>query len=105
MRSDFRISSAKCLIQGANVEDKLEAVQFERCIEEFIFDFDNWFRLNFTIANYENVNNVKFSLYSTPDILNVEYCGWITSGKNNFGCMNLKRKSYCILNKQYYNQR
>jgi hypothetical protein len=49
----------------------------------------------------ENVNNVKFSFYCTPDIVNLEYCFWNTSAKNNFGCVNLKRKSYCILNKQY----
>ena len=49
----------------------------------------------------ENANNIQFSLYCTPDIFNLRYCGWNTAGKNNFGCMNLKRKSYCILNKQY----
>ena len=33
--------------------------------------------------------------------MNTEYCLWCTSGKNNFGCVNLKRKNYCILNKEY----
>ena len=49
----------------------------------------------------EKVSNVKFSFYCTPDVVNLEYCFWNTSCKNNFGCVNLKRKSYCILNKQY----
>ncbi len=49
----------------------------------------------------EGVSNVKFSYYSTNDVANLEYCIWNTSAKNNFGCVNLKRKSYCILNKQY----
>lgn len=49
----------------------------------------------------ENVNNVKFSAYCFPDCLNLEYCSWNIAGKNNFGCVNLKRKSYCILNKEY----
>lgn len=49
----------------------------------------------------ENINNAKFSSYCTSDCLNLEYCTWNISGKNNFGCMNLKRKSYCILNKEY----
>jgi hypothetical protein len=49
----------------------------------------------------EKVSNVKFSTYCFPDMLNVEYCLWTTSGKNNFGCVNLKRKSYSILNKEY----
>ncbi len=49
----------------------------------------------------ENVSNVMFSFICTPDLLNLQYCTWNISGKNNFGCVNLKRKSYCILNKQY----
>ncbi len=49
----------------------------------------------------ENVNNAKFSYHCFPDSLNLEYCQWCVSGKNNFGCVSLKRKPYCILNKQY----
>ncbi len=49
----------------------------------------------------ENVNNIRFSLSSTLDCVNLEYCSWVIAGKNNFGCVNLKRKSYCILNKEY----
>ena len=49
----------------------------------------------------EGANNVKFSYYATNDLANLEYCIWNTAAKNNFGCVNLKRKSYCILNKQY----
>ncbi len=48
-----------------------------------------------------NISNVKFSAYCYPDTLNVEYSLWCIAGKNNFGCVNLKRKSYCILNKAY----
>jgi len=52
----------------------------------------------------ENISNIKFSTYCFPDIVNAEYCLWLTSGKNDFGCINLKRKSYCILNKEYTKQ-
>lgn len=48
-----------------------------------------------------NVSNIKFSAFCFPDVMNLEYCLWVISGKNNFGCVNLKRKNYCILNKQY----
>jgi len=48
-----------------------------------------------------HVSSVKFSGFCFPDILNVEYCWWVTAGKNDFGCVNLKRKKYCILNKEY----
>jgi hypothetical protein len=68
-------------------------------------DYSGWgnnAELIYESANVgEKVSNVKFSAYCFPDIVNAEYCLWITSGKNNFGCVNLKRKSYCILNKEY----
>jgi hypothetical protein len=56
---------------------------------------------------YESVNvgvdisNVKFSVYSWKDLVNVEYSLWCIVGKNDFGCVNLKHKDYCILNKEY----
>ena len=49
----------------------------------------------------EGASNCKFASHCFPDALNSEYCHWSVAGKNNFGCVNLKRKSYCILNKQY----
>ncbi|MBP6883612.1 MAG: hypothetical protein KBC06_00020 [Candidatus Pacebacteria bacterium] len=48
-----------------------------------------------------NVSDVKFSCFCFPDVVGVEYCLWCIAGKNNFGCVGLKRKSYSILNKQY----
>ncbi len=54
-----------------------------------------------SISIGNNVSNVKFSVYCFPDVLNTEYSMWCIASKNNFGCVNLKRKSYCILNKQY----
>ena len=49
----------------------------------------------------EQVDSVYFSLVSHSDCENLQYCFQVITGKNNFGCVNLKRKSYCILNKQY----
>jgi hypothetical protein len=49
----------------------------------------------------ENANSVLFSTNCFPDTLNLEYCDFAISGKNNFGCVALKRKKYCILNKEY----
>src|SRR6185369_4297412 len=49
----------------------------------------------------ENASNIKFSCLCFPDVLNLEYCMWNTACKNNLGCVNLKRKNYCILNKEY----
>lgn len=49
----------------------------------------------------ENASNSKFSVECFPDSLNLEYCMWCIAGKNNFGCVSLKRKHYAILNKVY----
>lgn len=49
----------------------------------------------------EGANNVKFSDECWPDTLDVEYSIYAIASKHIFGCVNLKRKSYCILNKQY----
>ena len=49
----------------------------------------------------ENASDIKFSYQCFPDTLSLEYCMWCISGKNNFGCVSLKRKKYCILNKEY----
>lgn len=49
----------------------------------------------------EKASNIKFSNSCYPDSLNIEYSIWGSACKNCFGCINLKRKSYCILNKEY----
>ncbi len=49
----------------------------------------------------DQVNNIKFSLDAFENAFNTEYSLWCVGAKNNFGCVNLKRKSYSILNKQY----
>ncbi len=68
-------------------------------------DYSGWgngAELIYDSANVgNNVSNTKFSAYCFPDVLNTEYCLWCIASKNNFGCVNLKRKSYSILNKQY----
>ncbi len=49
----------------------------------------------------EGANNIKFSNECWPDVLNIEYSIYAITCKNVMGCVNLKRKEYCILNKQY----
>jgi hypothetical protein len=49
----------------------------------------------------EGVSKVKFSHECWPNILDAEYCICATASKHILGCVNLKRKEYCILNKQY----
>ncbi len=47
-------------------------------------------------------NNVKFSNECWPNPMNIEYSMYLINGcRDCFGCVNLKKKQNCILNKQY----
>jgi len=45
--------------------------------------------------------NLKFCTTCTTDNSDLEYCDQCTGCSNCFGCISLKRKSNCILNRQY----
>lgn len=49
----------------------------------------------------EGANRVRFSYCAYTNSMDVEYSIWVIAGRDNFGCVNLKRKRYCILNKEY----
>jgi len=46
-------------------------------------------------------SNVKFSNESWEQLTSSEYCNNCFSSSDLFGCVGLKKKQYCILNKQY----
>ena len=47
------------------------------------------------------LGNNKFSFGMIENCMNVEYSCFVSSTQYSFGSFNLKRKEYCILNKQY----
>jgi len=49
----------------------------------------------------DNSYNIKFSSDCWPNCKNLEYCTSCFSSSDCFGCVGLKKKQYCILNKQY----
>lgn len=49
----------------------------------------------------EGVNDVKYSFGIWNNCRNIEYSMFVINSSNCFGCMNLRKKEYCILNKQY----
>ncbi len=49
----------------------------------------------------EGVNNIKYSSGVWNNCRNVEYSMYVINSSNCFGCVNLRKKEYCILNKQY----
>lgn len=69
------------------------------------YDYSGWgnnsTRIYESVTVGENADSIYFSAECWPDVFNLEYCYWNISGKNNLGCVNLKRKKYCILNKEY----
>jgi len=48
-----------------------------------------------------NAYLVRFSAICFPGDRNIMYCDSCSHSSNLFGCVGLKRKQYCILNKQY----
>lgn len=48
-----------------------------------------------------HIYNVKFCSTCETDLRDCEYCMQCNASNNLFGCIGLKRASYCILNKQY----
>ena len=54
-----------------------------------------------SVVTGEGVSRIKFSFECWPNSFDLEYCAYVIASKHCFGCVNLKRKEYCILNKQY----
>ena len=53
----------------------------------------------------EGASNCRFCSECFSNARNLEYCIYAAnSSKDSFGCINLKKKQYCILNKQYSKQ-
>ncbi len=49
----------------------------------------------------QNAYNLKFCLHTWNNVRDLEYCIYTSSSSDCFGCVGLKKKQYCILNKQY----
>jgi hypothetical protein len=66
------------------------------------YDFDGGGKSELT---YENMSNdfSYFSMASTTSehLVHSHYCDLCFNCENCFGCVGLRKKEYCILNKQY----
>ena len=54
-----------------------------------------------TVGSGRNVNNIKFCFNVYISCCNLEYCVQCENTSDCFGCVDLRHKQYCILNKQY----
>ncbi|OGI82273.1 hypothetical protein A3I95_02885 [Candidatus Nomurabacteria bacterium RIFCSPLOWO2_02_FULL_44_12] len=50
-------------------------------------------------------SRLKFSWFVTISGQDIEYSMWCLDNKNLFGCVGVKKKQYCILNKKYSKER
>lgn len=53
------------------------------------------------IAGSEQLANIRFTIGALRGPTNLEYCRFIFNSHNCFGCVNMRDKKFCILNKQY----
>ena len=70
------------------------------------YDFTMWGggeRIYECLGAGDGQRDVKFCLHSWSQAFNLEYCWYISNTRcdNLFGCVGLRNKQYCILNKQY----
>ena len=69
------------------------------------YDYTNWGQNSELIYEAcscgDNCQNIKFCFDCWPAMQDSEYCLGCHSSSNLFGCVGLRSKSYCILNKQY----
>jgi hypothetical protein len=54
-----------------------------------------------TVSSGLGLHNVKFCWECWPEVRDAEYSLFCQSSQNIFGCVGIKKKNYCILNKQY----
>jgi hypothetical protein len=70
-----------------------------------VMDYTYWGKQSSLMYEVSSVgfqcSNVKFSNESWEQLINAEYCHNCFSSSDLFGCVGLKKKQYCILNKQY----
>ncbi len=58
-------------------------------------------KIYWTASCGDNGYNLRFCGTCTTNVSNLTYCSNSTSCKDCFGCVGMRKKQYCILNKQY----
>ena len=101
------IHNAKNVFLSYDVED-IEDSKFCHDVSLGVkdsYDFSNWGdkveRMYEVYGSGEGCKDVKFTVHCWPAISDVEYSIECHSSSNLFACVGLKKKSYCIFNKQY----
>ena len=101
----YESKNAKNVFQGTSIENSRYVQFISVPSTKDSYDYTCWggnseLIYEVLIAGH-GANNIKFSVGAYPDTMNQEYCYYASGCKNVFGCVNLKKKNYSILNKQY----
>lgn len=96
-------NSSNCF-DSSNLEDCINCVRVAGGVKSAM-DYTSWgFKaelIYMSSACGDNVYNLKFCSSCTTNVSNCTYCYMLTSCSDCFGCVGLKKKKYCIFNKQY----
>ncbi len=101
------IEHCKNVHRGFQIDDSSDVRYSQRIVNDskFIVDVTNWgdnseYVYEGVVCG-ENNRNIKFCAYCWPANTDIEYCMSCHSSSNLFGCIGMRKKEYCILNKQY----
>lgn len=90
-----KLEDSKHIYIAADLKDCMDAT----CL--------GWSELSYECAHAMGLNRSKFCTYSivsgtgAPASMGLEYCFGTVTSNNCFGCVNLNKGQYCILNKEY----
>ncbi|MFA6515366.1 MAG: hypothetical protein WCT42_03855 [Candidatus Paceibacterota bacterium] len=101
----FNSKNAKDCYQGRFMEDSAYCQFVTLATVRDCYDLSGWgngAELCVDSSNCgEGVSRVNYSVTTWANCRNVEYGMYVINCNNCFGCLNLRKKEYCILNKQY----
>lgn len=104
---DYTEGSKSCsyVFDSQNVEDSKHCLrvymQPTRDCYDYCFYGNNATLLYECLKSGGDANNLKFSNGCFPGVRNLTYCSYVVTSSDMFGCVAMRNKQYCILNKQY----
>ena len=88
--NSYNTENVKFIYRSPGVKDSMDI-----CHGDMEFGYEH------ALGGSDNSLNIKFIINGAPALNEVEYVDLCQSSSNLFGCIGLKNKQYCILNKQY----
>lgn len=100
------------LYDSKNAHDCVDGKDLEDCKHcarifsvKSAMDYTSWGdhseRIFWTASCGDHAYSLRYCTTCTTNLSDLTHCGHCTGCKNCFGCVGMRRKQYCILNKQY----